>query len=148
MSPQTGQWADSLFALEKVHLLRLFIWAAGSVAVGTGLIALLRVRQLESTILSQFAIQSVSWGLAEIALAVSEQRDLHLRDLASAVALDRFVWLNVGLAAGLVGIGLTLAIVGIIQGRRLGFVGAGAGVMLQGVALAILHVQFAAVIVR
>ncbi|MFM9014132.1 MAG: DUF6992 family protein, partial [Gemmatimonadota bacterium] len=68
--------------------------------------------------------------------------------LAGAVALDRFVWLNVGLDLGYVLVGLTLALTGWRLGRRLGLVGAGLGVRVQGRALALLDLQLTARILR
>jgi hypothetical protein len=64
------------------------------------------------------------------------------------VRLDRFVWLNIGLDAGYVAVGATLALLGWRFGRRLGLVGAGIGVIVQGLALTVLDLQLASGIVR
>lgn len=146
--PVQGQWADTLLDVERLHLLKLLVWGALSVGVGTALIALLRVRRLDSALLRHFAIQSTAWGAIDIAIAIWARQGLHLRDLAGAVALDRFVWLNVGLDAGYVAVGATLALLGWNLGRRLGLVGAGLGVIVQGCALVLLDLQLAAAIVR
>lgn len=143
-----GQWADTLLDIERLHVLKILVWGALSVGVGTALFALVRVRRIDSPLLQHFAIQSVAWGLIDIAIAVWAQQRLHLRDLASAVALDRFVWLNVGLDVGYVAVGATLVLAGWNLDRRLGLVGAGAGVIVQGCALALLDLQLAAAIVR
>jgi len=58
------------------------------------------------------------------------------------------LWLNIGLDAGYVLVGLTLAIVGWKVGRRLGLVGAGIAVVVQGLALALLDLVLAAQISR
>jgi sulfite exporter TauE/SafE len=71
-----------------------------------------------------------------------------MRDIGSATRLDRILWLNIGLDAGYVLVGLTLGIVGWRLGRRLGLVGAGIGVLVQGTALAVLDLVLAAHISR
>lgn len=141
-----GQWADTLLDVERLHVLKLLVWGALSVGVGTAMIALIRVRRIDSPLLRHFAIQSTAWGAIDI--AIWARQGLHLRDFASAVALDRFVWLNVGLDAGYVAVGATLALSGWSLGRRLGLVGAGLGVIVQGCALVLLDLQLAAAIVR
>ena len=146
--PLQGQWADTLLDVERLHVLKLLVWGALSVGVGTAMIALIRVRRIDSSLLQHFAIQSAAWGFIDITIAIWAKQGLHLRDLTSAVALDRFVWLNVGLDAGYVAVGATLALIGWGQGRRLGLVGAGVGVIVQGCALLLLDLQLAAAIVR
>lgn len=146
--PLQGQWADSLLDVERLHVLKLLVWGALSVGVGTALLAYLRVRRVDSALLQHFAIQTVAWGVIDIAIAVWARQGLAMRDLASAVALDRFVWLNVGLDLGYVAVGATLALTGWKLGRRHGIVGAGTGVIVQGCALTLLDLQLAAAIVR
>lgn len=146
--PSQGQWADSLLDIERLHVLKLLVWGALSVGVGTALLAFLRVRRVESLLLQHFAIQSAAWGVIDIAIAVWARQGLVMRDLASAVALDRFVWLNIGFDIGYVAVGATLAITGWKLGRRLGLVGAGTGVIVQGCALTLLDLQLASAIVR
>lgn len=143
-----GQWADTLLDIERLHVLKILVWGALSVAVGTALFALVRVRRIDSPLLQHFAIQSAAWGLIDMAIAIWAKQGLRLRDLAGAVALDRFVWLNVGLDVGYIAVGATLVLAGWTLGRRLGLVGAGAGVIVQGCALALLDLQLAAAIVR
>lgn len=146
--PLSGQWSDTLLQMEQLHLLKLQLWAILSIVAGSGILALLRVRRTESPLLSHFAVQSAAWGAVDLAIVFWARRGLHLRDLAEAVALDRFVWLNIGLDVGYVAVGVTLALLGWRFGRRLGLVGAGLGVVLQGLALTVLDLQLAAVIVR
>ncbi len=143
-----GQWADTLLDVERLHVLKLLVWAALSVGVGTAMIALVRVRRFGSTLLTQFAIQSVAWGLIELVVATGMRRGLQLRDLAGAVSLDRFVWLNIGLDLSSIAVGVTLVVVGWRLERRLGLIGAGAGVVMQGCALTLFHLQLASAIVR
>lgn len=144
----TGQWADSLLVVEQLHLVRLLVWATLSVLTGTALLAMLRMRRADSPLLTHFAIQSAAWGTVDLVIALWAHRRLALRDLESAVALDRFVWFNVGLDLGYVAVGVTLALLGWRVTRRLGLVGAGLGVIVQGLALAVLDLQLAAGIVR
>lgn len=137
-------WADTLLGLERAHLLRLFAWAALSIVAGT-VVALVQARQPErSPLLRHFAIQSIAWGVIDAAIAGVAWPQLTLRDYAGALALDRFLWLNVGLDAGYAGVGLTLALCGWRLGRRLGLVGAGIAVIVQGLALLVLDLRLAA----
>ncbi len=146
--PLVGQWSDTLLQLEQLHLLKLLVWVALSITVGTALLALIRVRRMDSPLLLHFGVQAVAWGVVDAAIALWARSGLGLRDLASAVALDRFVWLNIGLDIGYVGVGATLAILGARGARRPGLVGAGLGVVVQGLALTVLDLQLAAGIVR
>ncbi|MDB4887771.1 MAG: putative rane protein [Gemmatimonadetes bacterium] len=141
-------WADTLLATERAHVLRLVAWGAASVLVGTALLAWLLAGRRQSALLRHFAIQTAAWGAVDLALAAIAFGSLALRDLAGATRLDRIVWLNIGLDAGYVLVGLTLAITGWRLGRRLGLVGAGIGVIVQGAALALLDLVLAVHISR
>ena len=141
-------WADTLLAAERAHLLRLIVWGAASVLLGVTLLVFLKVRRQPSALLGAFAVQTAAWGAIDLALAGNGLRTLALRDLTGATRLDRFLWLNVGLEGGYVLVGLTLVIVGWRIGRRPGLVGAGIGVMVQGMALAVLDVGLASQISR
>lgn len=144
----TGQWADTLFAAERVHLLKLGAWSLLSIVAGTTLLAVLRVRALASPLLRQFAIQMLAWGTALGMLMLWGRTSLALRDLAGAVALDRALWFRTGLEVGAIGAGAALAAAGWSAGRRLGLVGAGLGVVVQGAALALLDLQLAVHLIR
>jgi hypothetical protein len=141
-------WADTLLAAEGAHLLRLLLWGAASLFVGTGLLAWLRLGARRSALLEQFAIQTAAWGAVEIALAALARRSLGIRDLAGATRLDRLLWLNLGLDAGYLMLGLALAIVGWRLARHPGYVGAGIAIIVQGVALALLDLTLAIQISR
>ena len=147
-SALSGQWADSLLSFERLHLLKLLVWALLSITAGTALIALQRIRRQHSPLLTHFAIQSVAWGLVDAAIVGVARRGLAVRDYAGAVALDRFVWLNIGLDGGYFAVGLTLALLGWRLDRRFGLVGAGLGITVQGLALVVLDLQLAATILR
>lgn len=141
-------WADALLAAERAHLVRLLAWGASSVLLGTATFALLAVRRRTSPLLTHFAIQTAAWGAIDVAICAAAWHSLALRDLASAVRLDRFVWLNIGLDAGYVAVGGVLAITGWKLARTLGLVGAGIGVAMQGTALFLLDVILASAIAR
>ena len=141
-------WADTLEAAERSHLLRLLIWAAVSVLTGTALLAWLRVNARQSALLKYFAIQLVAWGLVSAAMAAGMMTQIAPRDIVSATRLDRILWLNIGLDAGYMLVGFTLIVIGWRSGRRLGLVGAGIGVVVQGSALALLDLVLAAQISR
>ena len=143
-----SMWADTLQALERAHLLRLLVWGAASVLTGTALLAWLRVGARESALLRYFAVTSAAWGTAELIIGLVLWTQLAIRDVSGATRLDRLLWLNIGLDAGYVLVGLTLAIVGWKAGRRLGLVGAGISVVVQGFALALLDLALAAQISR
>lgn len=133
-------FADTLLTLERGHLARLLVWALGSILSGTLLLALVAVRRAAGPLplLRHFAIQTAAWGVVNLAIVVWAQRGLKLRDYAGARSLDRILWLNLGLDAGYIGVGVTLAVAGWLLGRRLGAVGAGIGVVVQGAALFLL----------
>ena len=140
-------WADTLLAAERAHLLRVLAWAALSVLAGTALLAVAGVRG-PRTLLRHFAIQTAAWGLVEGAIVGVAWRGLALRDYAGAMRLDRILWLNVGLDAGYIGVGVTLAVAGWTLGRRLAPVGAGVGVVVQGCALLALDLLLLSVTTR
>jgi hypothetical protein len=133
-------FADTLLAFERAHLLRLFAWGGACVLAGTLLLALVAARRAAgpAPLLWHFGVQTAAWGAVNLAIAAWAWRGLALRDHTGARGLERVLWLNLGLDAGYVGVGVTLALTGWVVGRRLGAVGAGAGVSVQGVALCVL----------
>ena len=148
MQFSSAQYGTDLLAIEELHLLKLGVWAALSVLAGTALIAAVRLRRQESPLLLNFGVQCAAWGAIDLLIVWWASRGLAIRDLAAAIELDRFVWLNIGLDIGYVMVGLTLALSGWRLGRRLGLVGAGLGVLVQGLALTVLDLQLSAHIVR
>ena len=141
-------WADTLLRAEQQHLLRLFLWAGLSVLAATVVALLLTVRRIRSPMLVHFAIQTAAWGLAMGAIAAIGWRTGQLRDLSGAARLERIVWLNIGLDAGYVGAGAVLAGAAWVLAKRMGGVGAGIAIVVQGLALLVLDLQFAAIISR
>ena len=128
-------WADTLQAFEKQHLLQLIAWAGASVVVGCLLLLALSLRKARAKLLYQFALQSLIWGIAELAWGAFAYRDVPLRDYEGASILARELWIAIGLEAGAIVVGLTLAIGGWTYVKRLGFVGAGVGIIVQASAL-------------
>jgi hypothetical protein len=141
-------WADTLLSAERALLLRLLAWGALSVLTGTALLAWLRLRSRSSALLGHFAIQMAGWGALELAFVALSWRSLAPRDLSAATRLDRLLWLNAGLDVGYILVGVALAITGWRLGRRLGVVGAGIGVAVQGAALLLLDLILASQISR
>jgi len=141
-------WADTLLAAERAHLLRLALWGATNLLVGTALVAMLRVGRPRSSLIKHFGIQTAAWGAVELTVALLLLRSLALRDLSGATRLDRMLWMNIGLDVGYALVGTTLVVVGWRVVRRLGLVGAGVAVALQGIALAVLDLLLAGQISR
>jgi hypothetical protein len=141
-------WADTLMAAERAHLVRLATWGAIGIVVGTLLLAWLALRRQRSPLLLHFGIQTAAWGAVIVALAAPGLRSLALRDHAGATRLAGMLWLNVGLDAGYAAVGATLALAGWALGRRLGAVGAGLAIVVQGLALLALDARFLLLVQR
>ena len=141
-------WADALYSAEVGHILRLIVWGASSVLVGTVLLLLVRLRHRRSPLLTHFAIQTAAWGAVDLVIAAVAWQGRAYRDLAGFTQLDRVLWLNVGLNAGYVAVGVTLALTGWALARKLALVGAGIGVVVQGLALLVLDLYLVSVIGR
>lgn len=109
--------------------------------VGTAVMAWVLSRRHEAPMLRHFAVQMAAWGLVDAAIVAWGWHGLTLRDFAGAQRLVNFLWLNTGLDIGYVAVGTTLALLGWRWGRRLGAVGAGLGVIVQGLALTLLDVR-------
>ena len=141
-------WSDTLLAAERSHILRVMLWAVTSATLGTALLLIITVRRVVAPVVQWFATQALVWGLLELVVAATTWRSLAMRDVSGAARLDRLTWLHIGLDAGIVGIGLTLAVVAWLQGRRLAVIGAGLGVVVQGLGLLLLNLTFASLLAR
>jgi hypothetical protein len=141
-------WADTLLAAERAHLLRLLVWGATSVLVGTALLAWHLIRGRGTSLIKHFAIQTTAWGAAELAYGALAFSSLAFRDVSGATRLDRFLWLNIGLDVGYLLAGLVLIVTGWRLGRHYGVIGAGTGVVVQGAALFLLDLILATQISR
>lgn len=144
----TPMWADTLVVAERAFALSLLMWGMVSILAGSALLAWLAIGRRQSALLRHFAIQTAAWGALAAMVAVVLIRSATNRDIAGATRLDRMLWLNIGLDAGYVLVGATLIAVGWKLGKRLGLVGAGMGVIVQGFAFAILDLILASQISR
>jgi hypothetical protein len=141
-------WADTLLAVERAHLVRLMVWGGACLLVGATLLGLLRLRSYRSALLNHFGIQTAVWGGIELGFALARLHGIQIRDLAGATRLDRLLWLNIGLDFGYVMVGIALLVLGWSLARRMGLVGAGLAVIVQGLALALLDLVLAGQISR
>lgn len=139
-------YADTLMELERGHLLRLGTWALLSIVLGALLLVIVKRQQAGTPFLTHFALQLLGWGLVDAAVVGWAWKNLAFRDYASAMQLQKFLWLNVGLDAGYVGIGITIALAGWLLNKRYGALGAGVGVVVQGFALFVLDLRLLTVI--
>ncbi len=139
-------WADTLLALERGHLLRLGFWGGASVLLGTLLLTWLTLRRAEAPLLRHFAIQTAAWGAVDLAIVFWAARRLAPRDFAGAQSLLNVLWFNTGLDAGYAAIGITLALTAWKWGARAGGIGAGIGIIVQGIALMLLDLRLLALI--
>jgi len=131
-------WADTLQAFESRLTLLSTAWGGGSVLISARAVLVLSVARIKAPLLYHFAIQCVLWGAAELAWGAFATRDIPLRDFEGAAELARELWLAIGLEAGGVLFGLTLAIGGWSRVKRLGIVGSGIGIVVQASVLLIL----------
>jgi len=130
--------------------MRILVWALTCVLAGTGVLAVLAVRRWSSALLSAFAIQTIAFGVFEATVAAVALSGLVPRDLSAATRLDQHLWFETGLDVGCiaVGVAVVLTTVGWTHGRRLGGVGAGLGIIVQGAALLALDARFLAIVSR
>lgn len=140
-------WSDTLLAAERAYLLRVALWAASSILVGTIIAVVVTVRRINAPIVTRFATQALGWGIVELAIVAVAWRALGMRDVSAATRLDRVTWFNAGLDVGIVAVGITVVVAG-WTGRRFGFVGAGLGVVVQGLALLVLNLTFLSILER
>lgn len=141
-------WADTLFRAEQQHLLRLLLWAATSIVGATALGTVTAIRRIKSPLLTNFGIQTAAWGALMGAISGIRWQTVALRDVAGAARLERLLWMMIGLDIGCVAAGVVLAIAAWVLSRRLGGVGAGTAIAIQGLALLVLDMQFANTVSR
>ena len=141
-------WSDTFLHAERQHLLRLLLWAALSLLAATALVALITMRRVRSPLLSHFALQMALWGIAIGSIAAVEWQGLHLRDVSSATRAERLLWMNIGLDVGFAGMGSVLGLCARILVRNPAAVGAGMGILAQGLGLLLIDLQFASMISR
>jgi len=141
-------WSDTLLAAERSHLIRLVIWAATSAVFGTSLASIITLRRVAAPILLWFAIQTLAWGSVELLISAARWLGLAMRDVSAATQLDRLTWLGVGLDVGLIAVGVTAIVLAWAPKRRLGAVGGGLGIVVQGLGLLVLDLTFASMLER
>lgn len=141
-------WSDTLLAAERTHLLHLILWAVTSTILGTVMLGVVTLRRMPAPIIQWFATSALVWGAVELVVVLVRWRTLAMRDVSSATRLDRFTWFNAGLDVGIVGAGLAIAAFAWMHGRRLGAVGAGLGILVQGLGLLVINLTFASMLAR
>jgi hypothetical protein len=141
-------WADTLLRAEQQHLLRLLFWGGLSIVGATTVATVLTIRRVRSPFLAHFAVQMAVWGFVVGAIAALEWHGARLRDVSGAARLERLLWMNIGLDAGYVAVGVALAVAAWMIARKMAVVGAGTAIVVQGLALILIDLQFASVISR
>jgi len=141
-------WADVVLAAERSYLLRVLAWSGLSIVLGTAVVVLLTARRVRSPLLIHFALQTVVWGALIGVIAGLAWQSLHLRDVGGAAQLERGLWMRIGLDVGCIGVGITLAATGRTTDKRMALIGAGIAIVIQGMALLLLDLQFAGMVSR
>jgi hypothetical protein len=134
-------WADTLQTLEQQHFLRLLVWGAASVLIGTIILLVFRVARIKGPLATHMAAQCAIWGTAALLWGAYNYPRVPLRDYEAAASLARLLWLFIALEAGAIVIGITLAFFGWAFGKRIGSVGTGVGVVVQAGALLFLDLS-------
>jgi len=141
-------WSDTFLHAEQQHVLRLLFWAALSIVAATAIAVTIAMQRARSALLSHFALQMALWGLVIGSIAALEWHGLHLRDVSGAARIERLLWMNIGFEAGVVGMGFVLALCGRLLTRNAAAIGAGTGIVVQGLGLMLIDLQFASMISR
>jgi len=110
--------------------------------------AVTAIRRVKSPLLTNFAIQTAAWGVLIGGISGIRWQTVALRDVAGAARLDRLLWMTMGLDIGCISAGVVLATAAWVLSRRLGGVGAGTAIAIQGLALLVLDMQFANTVSR
>jgi hypothetical protein len=141
-------WSDTLLAAERSHLIRVVLWAVTCAALGSAVVSILTLRRVAAPIILAFAIQTLAWGSAELIVAAARWQSLSMRDVSAATRLDRLTWFAVGLDVGIVGVGVAALVAARMSNRKLNVIGAGLGIIVQGLGLLVLDLTFAGIIAR
>ena len=141
-------WSDTLLVAERSHLIRIAIWAFTSAVLGTAFVTIIALRRLSAPIVSWFAIQTLAWGSLELIVTTARWTALSMRDVSAATRLDRLTWLGIGIDIGIIGVGVTAALLAWKLTRNLRVFGGGLGVVVQGLGLLVLDLTFASVLAR
>ncbi len=141
-------WSDTLLAAERSHLIRVVLWAVTCAVLGSAVVSILTLRRVAAPIILAFAIQTLAWGSAELIVAAARWQSLSMRDVSAATRLDRLTWFAVGLDVGIVGVGVAALVAARMSNRKLNGIGAGLGIIVQGLGLLVLDLTFAGIIAR
>jgi len=141
-------WSDTLLAAERSHLIRIAIWAFTSAALGTAFVTIIAVRRVSAPIVSWFAVQTLAWGSLELIVTAARWSALSMRDVSAATRLDRLTWFGIGIDVGIIGAGMTAALLAWKFTRNLRAFGGGLGVVVQGLGLLVLDLTFASILAR
>ena len=141
-------WADSFLRFEQQHVLLLLLWAGCTVLSATSIAIVLAAQHRVSPLLSYFATQLAGWGVLAGIVAGVEWHGIHLRDVAGATRVERLTWLRIGFDLGIIGMGLILAAAGRMLARSPRAIGAAMAIIVNGLALFAIDVQFASNISR
>ena len=141
-------WADTFLVIEQQHAFSLLLWGASTVLCATIVATTLAAQHRKSTLLVHFATQLAVWGILAIIVGAIEWHGIHLRTVDSATKVEHVMWLRTGLDVGVVGIGATLVAAGRILARHPGVSGAGIAIVVHGLALFAIDVQFVSAVSR
>ncbi len=141
-------WSDTLLAAERSHLIRVVLWAVTCAVLGSAVVSILTLRRVAAPIILAFAIQTLAWGSAELIVAAARWQSLSMRDVSAATRLDRLTWFAVGLDVGIVGVGVAALVAARMSNRKLNVIGAGLGIIVQGLGLLVLDLTFAGIVAR
>ena len=141
-------WSDTLLAAERSHLIRVVLWAVTCAVLGSAVVSTLTLRRVAAPIILAFAIQTLAWGSAELIVAAARWQSLSMRDVSAATRLDRLTWFTVGLDVGIVGVGAAALVAARMSNRKLNVIGAGLGIIVQGLGLLVLDLTFAGIVAR
>jgi len=141
-------WSDTLLAAERSHLIRVVIWAVTSAVLGTTFVTMIAGRRMSAPIALWFAIQTLVWGSVELIIAAARWSALSMRDVSGATRLDRLTWFTIGIDVGIIGAGVTAALMAWRFTRNLRAFGGGLGVVVQGLGLLVLDLTFASILAR
>lgn len=139
-------WSDALLVIERLHLLRFAGWGGLSLLLGAVVLAVPAGRASGRGIVRHFALQTALWGACALAIGVAGWARATLRDYDAALALERGLQLTIRLDALIVLAGLVLATVGLTL-RRDDAIGAGTGIVVQGLGWLVLHLAFASALI-
>jgi hypothetical protein len=126
----------------------MLFWAGVSILAGTAAAVTVAAQRIRSPLLTHFGLQMTGWGIVVGAIAAIGWRGSHLRDVSSAARLERLLWMSIGLDVGYVAVGAVLAVAAWALARKMAGIGAGIAIVVHGVALLLMDLQFAAAVSR